>query len=162
MKIRAKVIALLALLFVVLGVSEFLVARRILLPSFAELEHEDAHIAMQRINNALDLRLQGLEVSAVDWGDWSETYAFVKDHNQDFATINVSPTSLRQINTNVILIVDLDGNVVLSRGFDLITHQPLKLDLLAQKALPTDFPWQSNLHEGKTARGLLHTNLGVL
>src|SRR5579872_5649463 len=146
MKIRAKVVALLALLFVVLGVSEFLVAHRILLPSFAELEHEDARTAMQRISYALDARLQGLELSAVDWGDWSETYAFVKDHNRFFATVNVSPTSLRQINSNVILIVDLDGNVVLSRGYDLNTHEPLTLDLLAKKALPADFPWQSNLH----------------
>ena len=162
MKIRAKVIALIALLFVVLGVSEFLVARRILLPSFAELEHDDARIAMQRINNALDLRLQGLELSAVDWGDWSETYAFVKDHNKDFATVNVSATSLRQINTNVILIVDLDGNVVLSRGYDLNTHQPLKLDLLAEQSLPVNFPWRSNLREGRIAHGLLRTNQGVL
>ena len=162
MKLRFKVIALLALLFVVLGISEFLVARRILLPSFAELEREDAHIAMQRINSALDLRLQGLEVSAVDWGDWSETYAFVKDRNKDFATVNVSPTSLRQINTNVILIVDLDGDVVLSRGYDLNSHLPLDLDLLADKTLPGNFPWRPNLAAGKSARGLLQTNLGVL
>jgi signal transduction histidine kinase/CheY-like chemotaxis protein len=163
MKIRAKVIALIALLFVVLGVSEFLVGRRILLPSFAELEHEDAHIAMQRINYALDLRLQGLQVSAIDWGDWSETYNFVKDHNKDFLVTNVSATSLHQINTNVILIVDLEGNVVLSRAFDLNTHQPLKkLDLLDVTKLPGNFPWQANLHEGRPAHGLLPTNLGVL
>ncbi|HEY2682190.1 MAG TPA: response regulator [Steroidobacteraceae bacterium] len=162
MKIRAKVIALIALLFVVLGVSEYLVARRILLPSFAGLEHEDARTAMQRINNALDLRLQGLELSAVDWGDWSETYTFVKDHNKDFIAANVSSTSLHQINANVILIVDLDGNVVLSRGYDLSTHQPLNLDLLAEKALPDNFPWRANLRDGKPAHGLLPTNLGVL
>jgi signal transduction histidine kinase/DNA-binding response OmpR family regulator len=162
MKIRAKVIALIALLFVVLGVSEYLVARRILLPSFAGLEHEDARTAMQRINNALDLRLQGLELSAVDWGDWSETYTFVKDHNKDFIAANVSSTSLHQINANVILIVDLNGNVVLSRGYDLSTHQPLNLDLLAEKALPDNFPWRANLRDGKPAHGLLPTNLGVL
>ncbi len=162
MTIRAKVIALVASLFMVLGVSEIFVASRILLPSFAELEQQESRTAMQRVNNALDLRLEGLEVSAKDWGDWSETYAFVQDRSDAFITSNVTPTSLKQINVSAILIVDLAGEFVLSRGFDLNSRQPLALDLLARKALPADFPWRENLREGRPAHGLLQTNLGVL
>ena len=162
MTIRAKVIALVASLFMVLGVSEIFIASRILLPSFAELEQQESRTAMQRVNNALDLRLEGLEVSAKDWGDWSETYAFVQDRSDAFITSNVTPTSLKQINVSAILIVDLGGEFVLSRGFDLNSRQPLALDLLARKALPADFPWRENLREGRPAHGLLQTNLGVL
>ncbi len=162
MTIRAKVIALTASLFVVFGVSEIFVAKRILLPSFAELEQADARTAMQRINYALDGRLEGLEVSAHDWGDWSETYEFAQKHNDDFIARNVSASSLKQINVSAMLVVDLDGKILLSRGFDLSSRQPLALDLLARRELPADFPWRENLRGGRPAHGLLRTNLGVL
>jgi signal transduction histidine kinase/DNA-binding response OmpR family regulator len=162
MTIRAKVVALVASLFLVLGVSEIFVAGRVLLPSFAELEKQESRTAMQRVNNALELRLEGLEVSAKDWGDWSETYAFVQDRNDGFTTANVTPASLKQIDVSAILIVNLGGEVILSKGFDLISHQPLELDLLARKQLPPDFPWRENLRDGRPAHGLLKTNRGVL
>src|SRR5580658_2678986 len=115
MTIRAKVIMLVASLFLVLGASEIFVATRILLPSFAELEQQESRTAMQRVNNALDLRLEGLEVSAKDWGDWSDTYAFVQDRNEAFNTSNVTPSSLRQLDVSAILIVNLHGEVILSK-----------------------------------------------
>ena len=138
------------------------VARHILLPSFAELEQEDAGTAMRRINSALDLRLEGLEVLARDWGDWSETYAFAQNHSDDFVNANVTPSGLKQINVNAILIVDPDGKVILSKGFDLNSRGPLEFDLLTQKELPTEFPWRENLREGRPAHGLIQTNRGVL
>ena len=162
MTIRAKVIALVASLFLILGVSEIFVAIRILLPSFAEVEQQESQTAMRRVNNALNLRLGGLEVSAKDWGDWSETYAFVQDRSEAFITSNVTPASLKQIDVSAILIVNLDGEVVLSKGFDLISHEPLDLDLLARKALPADFPWRENLRAARPVRGLLQTNRGAL
>jgi signal transduction histidine kinase/DNA-binding response OmpR family regulator len=154
--------ALVASLFVVLSLAEIFVASRILLPSFAQLEQQESRTAMQRVNDALNLRLEDLEVSARDWGDWSDTYAFVQDRNDTFITSNVTPGSLKQLNVSAILIVDLRGEYVLSKAFDPDSHQPLDLQLLAAKQLPADFPWRQNLREGRTAHGLLQTNLGIL
>jgi signal transduction histidine kinase/DNA-binding response OmpR family regulator len=162
MTIRAKVIALVASLFLILGVTETFVARGILLPSFGELERQEARTAMQRVDSALELRLEGLGVSARDWGDWSETYAFVQDRRDSFTASNVTPASLKQIDASLLLIVNLNGEVVLSKGFDLVSHQPLQLDLLERKELPVDFPWRTQLREGRPAHGLIQTNRGVL
>ena len=162
MRIRQKVIALVAALFVVLGLVEIFVEREILLPSFAELEHDDARTAIRRIKYALDLRLDGLGVSAAGWGNWAETYLFVQDHNRAYITTNMTPTTLKQLNVSVMLICDLEGNIVLADGFDLVSNRPLDLDLLSRKALPADFPWRANLRDGKPAHGLLQTNRGVM
>ncbi|HEV7612341.1 MAG TPA: response regulator [Steroidobacteraceae bacterium] len=162
MKIRPKVIVLIATLFVVLGVVEIFVAQRILLPSFAELERDDARTAIRRISYAMDLRLKGLAVSAAGWGNWSETYAFVQDHNRAFVAANMTATTLKQLDVSVMLIVDLEGNFVLSDGFDLDANRPLDLDWLARKALPADFPWREDLLEGRSAKGLVQTNRGVM
>ena len=95
--IRAKVIACLALLFVVLGLAEVAVQQRVLMPSFAELERNDAHTAMRRVGYALDASLDRLEINAGDWGNWSDTYRFVHNHDPEYALSNFTPIALRQL-----------------------------------------------------------------
>ena len=162
MKIRSKVAALLATLFVVLGAAAALVATYIVLPSFAELEHADAHTAMRRIDYTLGMELDHLAVSATDWGNWADTYQYVADKNPDFVTANLTPLALRQLGVNVLLIIDRDGNVVRSSELDLEGERPLALDLAARTELPADFPWRADLSGGGPDRGLLRTNRGIL
>jgi two-component system NtrC family sensor kinase len=156
------VLALIAAIFVVLVLAEVLVERHVVLPSFAELERSDARTAMRRIGQALDLRLNGIAVSATDWGNWADTYRFVLDHNSAFIAANISKLALRELNVNTLLIVDLDGRLVQSNDLDLKTDRALRLELTAWRALPADFPWRANLRSGKAAQGLLRTNHGIL
>jgi two-component system, sensor histidine kinase and response regulator len=162
MSIRSKVIALIASLFVILGVVELYVDRHILQPSFAELERDDARTAIRRVDYALDLRLKGLSVSADGWGNWSDTYRFVQDRNPEFIKNNVWDATLKHLDANVMLLVDLDGNFALKQGFDLSTGRPLRMDLLSRGGLPADFPWRNNIRESRPAQGLIMTDLGVM
>lgn len=162
MSIRSKVIALIAGLFLILGLAAVLVGKLVVMPSFAALERVDADTAMRRVSYALDMTLQRLQVSATDWGNWADTYQFVVDHNEAYSQANITPIGLRQLNVNALLIVDVEGRVVVSRELDPDTDQPLGLDLAAARALPANFPWRANLSRGQPASGLLRTNHGVL
>ena len=162
MKIRPKLIALLAGIFAVLVLAEIQVEKRVVLPSFAELERSDARTAMRRIDNALDLTLERIALSANEWGNWDETYRFVVDRNAAFVAANVTDIGLRQLNINALLFVAPDGRIILSRDLDLTSGRPLGLDLTARKALPQDFPWRAMVRAGHAARGLLRTNHGIL
>ena len=162
MNIRTKMISLLALLFAVLIALEIGVQKQVLMPSFAQLEREDADTSMKRIAFALDMTLESLELSAADWGNWADVYQFVQSPNEAFVKANITPVAMKQLKVNAMLIVDLHGNYVLSSARSLDTGEPLNLDLAARKALPEDFPWRKNLAEGKPARGLLRTNQGVM
>jgi two-component system, NtrC family, sensor kinase len=162
MTIRPKVIALVASMLVVLGMVQIVVEQRILMPSFAELEHEDARTAMRRINYALDLTLERLALSAADWGNWDDTYRFVADHNPDFVRANVTAVGLKQLQVNAMLVVDTDGNIVMSSTLDLNTDQPMAIDFAARKALPADFPWRANLRAGRPVEGFLQTDRGIM
>jgi sensor domain CHASE-containing protein len=162
MNIRPKVTALVASLFLILGLAEILVVNRVLLPSFADLERADAHIAMRRIHYALDLTLDRLALSSTDWGNWADTYRFVLDHNRDYVGDNITKVALKELNVNAMLVVDLDGTYVHASELDLKSDKPLGLDLVARKALPADFPWRTNLREGRPAKGFVQTNRGIL
>lgn len=162
MNIRTKMIALLALLFAVLIVLEIAVQKQVLMPSFAQLEREEAETSMKRIGYALDSTLESMELTAADWGNWADVYQFVQSPNLEFVRANVTPTAMKQLKVNAMLIVDLNGSYVVSSARSLDTGEPLNLDLAARKALPEDFPWRRNLVRGKSARGLLRTNRGVM
>ncbi|MEP6546080.1 MAG: CHASE4 domain-containing protein [Gammaproteobacteria bacterium] len=155
-------ISLLALLFTVLIVLEIAVQKQVLMPSFAQLEREDAEISMKRIGYALDTTLENLQLSASDWGNWADVYQFVQSPTAAFVDANITPVALKQLKVNAILIVDSNGDYVLSSARNLDTGEPLDIDLAARTALPPDFPWRANLSEGKSARGLLRTNRGVM
>src|ERR1700733_5670583 len=160
--IRTKMISLLALLFAVLIALEIGVQKQVLMPSFAQLEREDADTSMKRIAFARDVTLESLQLSVVDLGNWADVYRFVQSPDAAFVKANITPVAMKQLKVNAILIVDLNGRYVSSSAGSLETGEPLNLDLAARKALPEDFPWRRNLAEGKPARGLLRTNQGIM
>ncbi len=155
-------ISLLALLFAVLIALEISIQKQVLMPSFAQLERDDAETSMKRIDYALDTALESLELTAADWGNWADVYQFVQLPNTAFVTANITPVAFKQLKVNAILIIDLHGNYVLSSARNLDTGEPMPIDLAARKALPENFPWRGYLAEGKTTRGLLRTNQGVM
>jgi sensor domain CHASE-containing protein len=162
MNIRTKMISLLALLFAVLVVLEVIVQDRVLMPSFAALERENAENSMKRVGYALDSTLERLELSAADWGNWADVYQFVQRPSAAFVEANITPVALKQLKVNAILIVDGNGNYVLSSARDLESGAPLDIDLMRRRAFPEDFPWRENLRRGIPARGLVQTDRGVM
>jgi two-component system NtrC family sensor kinase len=162
MSIRRKMVLLLALLFGVLSAVEILIQKNVLMPSFAELERDDAQVSMKRINYALDMTLEGMSLSATDWGNWSDAYQFVQDHNPQFVAANDTPVAMKQLKVNLLLIVDMNSKVVLSSAHNLVSGAPMSIDLADRHELPNDFPWRKNLAEGTPARGLLKTDRGVM
>ena len=162
MKIRWKVATLIAALFAILGLTALFVAKYVLMPSFAELEHTEADVAMRRVQFALDRTLAQLALSAGSWGNWTDAWRFAQDHNQAFVTEQVTPAGLKTLNINTLVFSDLSGDFLASVAGDLQTDRPLRLDFLTPRALAAEFPWRANLHNGLPARGFLQTNLGIL
>jgi two-component system, NtrC family, sensor kinase len=162
MKIRWKVITLIAILFAILGATEIFISTKVLLPSFAALEQANATISMKRIQFAVDRTLAQLTLSAVSWGNWTDAWRFAQDHNPTFITEQVTAAGLKNLKLNALIFCDLRGHVLASVTLDSQTGQSLDLDLTARETLPADFPWRANLPGGRTAQGFLKTNRGIL
>jgi two-component system, NtrC family, sensor kinase len=162
MNIRQKVVAIVAALFVVLIALEIFVQERVLMPSFAELERSDAQTSMTRVQLALNRTLDGLESIANDWSDWGELYQFMQDRNSAFITTYTSVSAMAPLKVNMLMLLDINGNVVFSSARDLESGNPIDIDFAGQKVLAHDFPWRTNLSAGQPAQGLVRTNLGVM
>jgi sensor domain CHASE-containing protein len=162
MNVRTKMISVLALLFAVLIVLDIGIQKLVLMPSFAELERDDARTSMRRIDNVLNITLDNLEMNAADWGNWADAYRFVQGQNPEFVMSNITTAALKQLQVNTVMLVDLKGNVVVASSGDLDSGAPLDIDLSASAQLPGNFPWRRNLAAGEPAKGLVKTNRGIL
>jgi sensor domain CHASE-containing protein len=162
MKIKWKVAALMASLFAVLGVAEIFVAKNVLMPSFSELESKEASIAMRRVQYGMELTLDQMALTAGSWGNWTDAYRFAQDHNRTFIDEQVTASGLKQLNINALLFIDLAGNILASNARDLQSERSLNLELTGRHELAEDFPWRTNLREGRPAEGLLRTEHGIL
>jgi signal transduction histidine kinase/CheY-like chemotaxis protein/HPt (histidine-containing phosphotransfer) domain-containing protein len=162
MNIRTKIISLLALLFALMIVLEIAIQQRVLMPSFAQLERDEARTSMKRIDYALNAALGRLGFSAADWGNWADLYQFLQTPTAEFVDKYINALELKQLQINMVMIVDLKGNLVVAGSWDLDSGAPLNLNLAADRALPDNFPWRRNLAVGTPARGLIRTNLGIM
>ncbi|HXA93152.1 MAG TPA: EAL domain-containing protein [Steroidobacteraceae bacterium] len=162
MKIRWKLATLIATLFAGLGVTALLVARYVLMPSFAELEHTQAQVGMRRIQFALERTFSQLELAAASWGNWTDAWRFARDRNPTFVAEQVTAAGLKQLNINTLIFTDLDGRFIASATLDFQTDKPIDLDFAARGSLPADFPWRAHLRDGHSVHGFLLTNRGIL
>jgi signal transduction histidine kinase len=162
MTIKWKITALVAILFAVLGVVEMIVAKDVLMPSFTELESKEADIAMRRVQYGMDQTLDQLSLTVGSWGNWTDAYRFAEDHNRTFVAEQVTASGLTQLNINTLLFVDLAGHILASDAIDLQSGKEIDLDLTSAHELTEDFPWRTNLADGRPAKGLLKTNRGIL
>jgi sensor domain CHASE-containing protein len=162
MKIRTKVVALLAAVFVALTFVEWVVGQALLLPRFEEIELDTARTAMKRIDYGVSQSLNEIRVSATDWGNWKDSYEFMRNRNPQFEQDNLSEAAMKQLRLTALAFVDLDGNLVLSRSFDPESGAMLPLDLFPKPMLPDNFAWRDNLETGLPDQGLIPTEHGVL
>ncbi|HEV7613508.1 MAG TPA: response regulator [Steroidobacteraceae bacterium] len=162
MNIRTKIISLLALLFALMIVLEIAIQQRVLMPSFAQLERDEARTSMKRIDYTLNTALGRLGFSAADWGNWGDLYQFLHTPTAEFEDKYINALELKQLQINMVMIVDLNGHSVVAGSWDLDSGAPLNLDLAAARTLPENFPWRRNLAEGTPARGLIRTNRGIM
>lgn len=162
LSIRPKVIALLAAVFMVFALVEWCVGQMLLLPRFEEIERDDARTAMQRMEAGVSLALDGLQVSATDWGNWSQTYRYMQDHNREFSDENLNPSAMKQLHITALAFIDLRGRIVWSLAQQPVSGDPVSLDLFETGSLGLDSPWYDDLRNGTSRRSLVATNHGVL
>jgi two-component system, NtrC family, sensor kinase len=162
MSIRSKVIGTLALLFAALSVAAFLIELRVVEPSFARLERDNAQTAMKRVQYAIDRDLLSLQIDATDWANWQEAYRFALGRNPEFIAMNFTHTAIAQVQIDSILVVDLKGRVLAWTGDVIRTNLSLRGSLEDGGSLPANFPWRKDLGAIRVVHGLVNTNLGVM
>lgn len=162
MKLHAKVLTLLVALFAVLAVAQFAVEQRMLLPSFATLERQAAHQDMERVARAFDREFETLAVISRDWGNWVETWDFMRTRDMKFVRTNLSLPEIASLQINALAVYDTEGRIVLSLGRDDVTQLPMDIDILIDRGVPQARGLGAAIRRGQETSGFLSTDHGPL
>jgi PAS domain S-box-containing protein len=93
----------------------------IILNGYATLETQDACRDVARAQEALAHELVNLDSRAADWANWDDTYGFIEDANSAYVAANLTDKALSDLHINLMVFVNMAGQVVASKGTDLLT-----------------------------------------
>lgn len=160
MRVRAKVTLLLALLFTVLIAAQWAIQQRLVLPRFMELERVSARTDMQRVELAVERELQSLGAAASDWGNWADTWHYMRHRDPRYAQANLTDTAVRTLKVDYLALIGSDGHFEWARSIDPVSGK--RMDISLNRTGQLEPAWAQALASGEPVSGLIDTNAGAI
>lgn len=162
MKLKAKLLIVVSLVFAMFAFCGHGILHMILYPGFLELEYAEAKLDMQRCSKALDNEIAHLVNFAGDWACWDDSYQFVLDGNQQFIDSNLDPLTFSRANLHLIYFLDDQGKVIWGRVYGNDFSTVLKLPELIRDRLPRLHPLLQNINKPLPVYGYQKTSQGPM
>lgn len=120
MTLRAKILAVVLVVFVVLASVLFFISRTVLLDGYRALEHQDMKQHITRVLLSIKNEGEVLDTTVFDWAAWDDAYAFVAGQNPLFIESNLGDATFNEtgLKLNFVLFIDSDGQIVFEKGYD--------------------------------------------
>ena len=84
-----KWVSLIACIIIFLSAVNHGLQRWVILPSFIELERQQAQAELSRVMDAIEREAEHIDLLLNDWSNWDDNYQFVQDGNQPFIDSNL-------------------------------------------------------------------------
>lgn len=126
MPIRRKTLLIIGLTLAVLLLILFITLRTLLLNSYNNLENHLVQQNVERVLSTISDELTAISSQTADYAFWDDTYVFMENANEDYAGMMTSDT-LANLNINLMLWVNTEGEIVFGRTINVDTLQELLL-----------------------------------
>jgi sensor domain CHASE-containing protein/class 3 adenylate cyclase len=130
--------------------------------SFAELEERNAHQNIRRVQEAFFDELETLKVTAADYAEWDDTYAFMQNFNENFVRANLLDENFVRLRLNFFLLLNTRGERVVGKGFNLEQHKETPVPESLQKHLAPNSILLKHPNTGSNISGILLLPEGTL
>jgi sensor domain CHASE-containing protein len=109
-----------SIVLLVLGISAALLGlqhvagRKVVLESFAQLEHEADEKSLQQVVKAFEADLNQLAISLRDYAAWDDSYEYAENRDEQYITSNYVPETLVNMGVNIVWMIDTqDRDIVM-------------------------------------------------
>jgi PAS domain S-box-containing protein len=153
MTLRRRIFLIIGVTLVALILGLYKVSSSILLNDFSRLERRDVVRDVKWSKSAMANELADLSGKAGDWAARDDTYQFIQDHNRNYIRANLGDSTFADLRLNFMVLLNRDGQVVWSNGYDLRTAQAATVPdsffrLLKGKSLLLTHPDVNSVHSG--------------
>lgn len=144
MTIRKKILLFSTLALGAFLAAVYLVSRFALLQAFGRLEADAARENIVHLQSGLQNEESHLDILAVDYGQWDQTYEFMETHDPAYLQSELSPASLKAIQVDCVALLDNSGKVVFFRNVGNWTANDGDIQRIAAFRAPASSPAKRN------------------
>lgn len=162
MPLRLKTFLITFCMLAALSVVLFLALNFIVMSGFDKIEQDYITRDLLWIDSEIRERVKVLSSTLSDWAIWDDTYQFIKDLNEQYITSNISLSSFKNINVNLMLFYDSAGNLKYEKAYDFKLKKEIPVnDEIKQniKIIPEFF---TRKNKDKFIAGILQANGRIL
>lgn len=127
MRIRYRILLILGLIMICLLGSLYLLAQTIAFNSIAATENAYSSANALRFVKNLNVSLAAMNNTVKDWAVWDDTYRFVEDLNTDFLDSNLMDNTFHNLELNMMLFFNREGQLVYGKMYDLSEGTSIQL-----------------------------------
>ncbi|GAF69720.1 unnamed protein product, partial [marine sediment metagenome] len=139
MMLRTKVVLILLAFFALFGALDLALQRIVILPSFVELERNEARKDMDRALRSVHAELSHLSIAVLNEAHWDDSYEFVVDANQRYIEENLGGNDIfATYNIHLIHYYDTAGKLTWGAEGDPKTGERLEIPGLTGRDLGPD------------------------
>ncbi len=155
MGMRKRTLTIIGILALSMMVTVYFFSHSLLLNSFKELEKTNVQQNVGRFQSALSGDVSNLHSKSGDWAVWDDTYAFIVAPNANYINSNIGDTAFTALKINILLFVNLSGQIVCGRAYDLhnMTEVPVP-ESIERELSSHDILWR-NLTTDSSTNGII-------
>jgi PAS domain S-box-containing protein len=140
MNIRYRIMVFMAVALLVLTVAISAITHWAITQAFDRLEESALERTITRMQTTLGAAHENLTRITEDWAYWDDTYDFVQGNNPDFVEVNFKADDVANLNLQLALVYDAEGQLVYGCCFDRESGKEMALPLDVEGAIPPDHP----------------------
>jgi diguanylate cyclase (GGDEF)-like protein len=162
MKLRLKVLIILASMWTLVSLCIFIYSKSVLTNEYIKLENKEVADDLDRTHKTLQSLFSSLSVLTNDWSQWNDAYHFMENKNNAFIKSNMAFTTFENSKINLIAFFGPNGKLFYSQYYDLDKKQfvPTPPNVMSAIESEKSFARQTDPSESKT--GILKIGTGYL
>jgi signal transduction histidine kinase/DNA-binding response OmpR family regulator len=138
------------------------ILKAIVYPSYVQLENQVARIDVDRTLTALDEVKASLDLTNIDWAQWTDSYEYARDPSPQYEEVNLQPSAFLRYDVDLLMIFDERAALVWGGFADQQARTFLPLDEVLSQIPRAGDPLLSHTVPEESITGLLETKLGPM
>jgi PAS domain S-box-containing protein len=160
--VRQKIVLVLALLVGLYSIGQCSYELFSVMPSFRALQHENATTEAIQCKSLVQSEIDAIARTTTDWSAWDDTYNYVADRNEAYASSNLVSETLKSNKLNVLYIVDCNGAVVWGRTYDYSKEADIEIPEMSPESIRQMSALYKPAGVSSQLSGILRTSSGPL
>ena len=134
----------------------------LILPSFLQLEDDEARKDMRRCLRAFDGQLDQIDLLCFDWAAWDDTYEFIETQDEEYLESNLIPESFLDNEINFMYFFRKDGTLAWGKFYDLNEGAAVPFPDFAEQRWAATHLLLSHAGRSSVVQGVVRSSLGLL